>query len=206
MRKVKLRVQSFTSLMAYLCQYINRVSSYSMCLNGTFSWWNCSVTIPSTGTLTQMKRVTITNYQSLNGALPSRNSSIKAPAKWKTSLYVCNEVNDWAQNWSMVKFSKKKKKNLICTMYICTQFFFRYAKVFIRCILWSWWDSSCKYLFQYYFNHNQPHSCKGNFNNNLFSKIYILEQLCTYLDRSFLYSWRNSSCGKQIPSFDVRAR
>ena len=31
-----LRFQSFTSLMADLYQYINRVSSYSRCLNGTF--------------------------------------------------------------------------------------------------------------------------------------------------------------------------
>ena len=31
-----LRAQSFTSLMANFCQYINRVSSFSRCLNGTF--------------------------------------------------------------------------------------------------------------------------------------------------------------------------
>ena len=47
--------------------------------------------------LTQMRRVTNTNllseltYQSLNGALPSRKCSIKAPAKCKTSVYVCQD-------------------------------------------------------------------------------------------------------------------
>ena len=39
----KLRAQSFTSLMAYLHQDINRVSSFSSCLNGTFTLWNFSV-------------------------------------------------------------------------------------------------------------------------------------------------------------------
>ena len=34
--KVLLRAQSFTSLMADLRQDINRVSSFSRCLNGTF--------------------------------------------------------------------------------------------------------------------------------------------------------------------------
>ena len=38
-----LRAQSFTSLMAELCQDINRVSSFSRCLNGSFPWRNCSV-------------------------------------------------------------------------------------------------------------------------------------------------------------------
>ena len=44
-------------------------------------------------------------YQSLNGALPSRKCSIKAPAKCKTSIFVLmkisafNEVNDWALNY-----------------------------------------------------------------------------------------------------------
>ena len=40
-------------------------------------------------------------YLSLNGALPSRKCSSKAPAKCKTSVYVLTEiclhkVNDWA--------------------------------------------------------------------------------------------------------------
>ena len=34
--KFKLWAQSFTSLMADLCQDINRVSLFSRCLNGTF--------------------------------------------------------------------------------------------------------------------------------------------------------------------------
>ena len=38
-----LRSQSFTSLMADPRQDINRVSSFSRCLNGTFPWRNCSV-------------------------------------------------------------------------------------------------------------------------------------------------------------------
>ena len=33
---LRVGVQSFTSLKADLCQDINRVSSFSMCLNGTF--------------------------------------------------------------------------------------------------------------------------------------------------------------------------
>ena len=37
------RDQSFTSLMADLSQDINRVSSFSRCINGTFPWRNCSV-------------------------------------------------------------------------------------------------------------------------------------------------------------------
>ena len=41
--KMDLRDQSFTSLMADLRQDINRVSSFSRCLNGTFPWRNCSV-------------------------------------------------------------------------------------------------------------------------------------------------------------------
>ena len=36
-RFVKYRAQPFTSLMADLCQYINRVSSFSRRLNGTFA-------------------------------------------------------------------------------------------------------------------------------------------------------------------------
>ena len=36
----------------------------------------------------------IVNYQSLNGAIPSRKCSIKAPAQYKTS----NELNNWARN------------------------------------------------------------------------------------------------------------
>ena len=48
--------------------------------------------------LTQMKRVTNTNIlfwtkkQSLNGALPSRKCSVKAPANFKTSVYVLMEI------------------------------------------------------------------------------------------------------------------
>ena len=38
-----LRYQSFTSLMADHRQDINRVSSFSRCLNGTFPCWNCYV-------------------------------------------------------------------------------------------------------------------------------------------------------------------
>ena len=37
------RAQSFTSLMADLCQDIKRVSSFSRCLNGTFPWSKCSI-------------------------------------------------------------------------------------------------------------------------------------------------------------------
>ena len=35
--------QSFTSLMVDLCLDINRISSFSRCLNGTFPGRNCSV-------------------------------------------------------------------------------------------------------------------------------------------------------------------
>ena len=49
-----LRFQSFTSLMADLYQDINRVSSFSRCLNGTFPWRKCSVN--GLGRLTQRRR------------------------------------------------------------------------------------------------------------------------------------------------------
>ena len=39
----KLGPKSFTSLMADLRRDINRVSSFSRCLNGAFPWRNCSV-------------------------------------------------------------------------------------------------------------------------------------------------------------------
>ena len=55
----KLRAQSFTSLMADLRQDINRVPSFSRCLNGTFPWRNCSV--KTLVLLTQMRRVANTN-------------------------------------------------------------------------------------------------------------------------------------------------
>ena len=63
------RAQSFTtSLMEDLRQEINRVSSFSRCLNGTFP------------------------YQSLNGALPSRKCCIKASTKCKISVYVLTAI------------------------------------------------------------------------------------------------------------------
>ena len=43
LQKKTLRSQSFTSWLADLRQDINRVSSISRCLNGTFPWRNCSI-------------------------------------------------------------------------------------------------------------------------------------------------------------------
>ena len=54
--------QSFTSLMADLHQDINRVSSFSRCLNGTFPWRNCSIKTLVNGTLlNQMRRLNNTS-------------------------------------------------------------------------------------------------------------------------------------------------
>ena len=51
-------------------------------------------------------------YQSLNGALPSRESSIKAAAKWRNSVYVLMEIfhqrSKWLGPMSNLSFFKKK--------------------------------------------------------------------------------------------------
>ena len=62
---LSLRAQSFTSLMADLCQDINRVSSFSRCLNGTFPWKNW--TFPWRNW----------TFPWRNGTFPWRNCSVK---------------------------------------------------------------------------------------------------------------------------------
>ena len=79
--------------MADLCQDINRVSSFSRYLNGT----NTNLPFELT-------------YQRLNGALPWRKYSIKAPTKWKTSVYALTEIClQWSKQldpkWSQIKLN-----------------------------------------------------------------------------------------------------
>ena len=88
--------QLFTSLIADLRQDINRVSSFSRCLNGTFTWRNCSVK----ALVSYFRREDLyllffsfgLMYHCLNGAISSRKCSIKTPAKWRNSLYVLMKI------------------------------------------------------------------------------------------------------------------
>ena len=91
--------------MADIFQDINRVSSFRECLKGTFSWRNCSVKT-LLHYVTQLRRVTNTNLlfwvnlpNAFNGAVPSRKCSIKAPAKWRNSVYVLTEICHQRSKW-----------------------------------------------------------------------------------------------------------
>ena len=113
MRKVDLSlgpiIYLLTSFMADLRQDINRVSSFSRCLNGTLPWSNCSVK-----TLVHSSKWEEFTYQSLNRHMLQGKVSLRHLLKlnakplfmsWQSSAF--NEVNDWALYKEAQKFFKQ---------------------------------------------------------------------------------------------------
>ena len=117
------------------------------------------------GTLTQMRRVTITNisseftYQSLNAALPSRKCSIKALAKCKHLVYVLMEIClQWSNGlgpslpWYFNSLWQKPKESFVKylqgwrnqTQILIYQYFPRWiTEKYLNQLFWLWCQKIC---------------------------------------------------------------
>ena len=70
-------------------------------------------------------------YQCLNGAIPSRKCSIKAPAKWRNSVYVLTEICHQRIKWLGAKiFIYYWQKHTCIWLWYCFTFSISIAVVF----------------------------------------------------------------------------
>ena len=81
---------------------------FSRCLNETFPWRKCSIKALVSWHRREDLYLLLFSfglmYQCLYGAIPSWKFSIKAPAKWRNSVYVlteiCHQRSKWLGPWS----------------------------------------------------------------------------------------------------------